>query len=70
MSDQPAAPADPAAVEENLHIAVVSDYLANRKAGASRVDAAFLTAAYRVMAEKANEEASGVRVLSRAPLAL
>ena len=60
VSDTPSTPpADPVAAEDGVYAALVGMYYAHRKSGAGRVDAALLTAAYRVMHEKADEATAG-----------
>lgn len=49
-------PADPVAAEDGAYIAIVSEYHALRRAGASLVAAAVMTSAYRVLLTKAGED--------------
>ncbi len=55
MSDQPQASADPVATEDGMYAAVVDEYRGLRRNGAAILEAAILTAAYRVAITKAGE---------------
>jgi hypothetical protein len=55
VSDQPEAPADPVATEDGIYSAVVDEYRGLRRNGATILEAAILTAAYRVAITKAGE---------------
>ena len=55
MSDQPEAPIDPIATEDGMYAAVVDEYRGLRRNGATILEAAILTAAYRVAITKAGE---------------
>lgn len=55
MSDQPAAPADPVSAEDSYYQAIVSEYVALRKAGAPFLAAAAITAGHMTFISKANE---------------
>ncbi len=55
MSDQPQPPADPVSAEDTTYAAVVDEYRGLRRNGAKVLEAAILTAAYRVAITKAGE---------------
>ena len=55
MSDQPEAPPDPVATEDIMYAAVVDEYRGLRRNGAGVLEAAILTAAYRVAIAKIGE---------------
>lgn len=55
MTGQPGAPADPVTTEDSMYAAVVDEYRGLRRNGAAILEAAILTAAYRVAITKAGE---------------